>query len=151
MRTIALLAPLALGGCAALGIGGPPERWIDARLPAAPREELWTVVRASLHKAEFPRVEVNPVEGIATTGWFVSGHPFARQTFRERAHVRLETEEEGVVPISLRVERERNTTVRSPLDLEKAKWKRIEDSVERAQFVLYQIGALLKNPRLPGP
>jgi hypothetical protein len=147
------LCGLLLGACGSLGLGPPPERWIDARFAAAPSEELWTVIRTSLRKADFPRVEVDHVEGTAETGWYVSAHPFARQGFRERAHVRLAPEEEGAVRVSVRIERERNTSVRNPLDLEEAEWKRVEDSVERAQFVLYQIASLLKpdpSRRPPG-
>ena len=139
----AAFLPLALAGCKALGFGGEEERWESARVEGIGADDLWTLVGTSVARDGFRRLEVDREKGTGTSAWLVSLYPYSGGGWRERAHVRLEPAGERAWKIGVRIEREKNETVRRPLVEAEAEWEPDADDAERARIVARRIGAAL--------
>ena len=146
MRGAFLAAVVGLGaltGCRAIGLSGPEERWQDVRITGVGVDDLWTVVTTSLNQSGFRRVDIDRAAGSGTTGWDVSLYPYTGGGWRERAHVRVEPAGERAWKLGVRVEREKNETVKRTLDEKEAKWEPEADDEERARIVARRVVAAL--------
>jgi len=140
---LALVGLAAPAGCRALGLGGPEPRWQEIRVSGVGLDDLWTVVATSLLQKDFHRLEIDRRAGIGTTGWDVSLYPYRGGGWRERAHVLVETAGERTWKVGVRVEKERNDTMKHPMDESQADWEPEEDDAERARVVALRIRAAL--------
>ncbi|HET6204986.1 MAG TPA: hypothetical protein VFI25_19515 [Planctomycetota bacterium] len=152
MRSPFFLGALALGalaGCRALGLSGPEERWQEVTVNGVGVDDLWTVVTTSLNQSGFRRLEIDRAGGSGSSGWDVSLHPYSGGGWRERAHVRVEPAGERKWKVGVRVEREKNETVRKTLEETEAEWDSEPDNLERARIVARRIVAALAFPEAP--
>ncbi|MCI0588471.1 MAG: hypothetical protein L0323_16700 [Planctomycetes bacterium] len=149
MRGLLLVAIGALAGCRVLGLAGPPPRWQDVAVRGVGVDDLWTVVTTTLNQHDFHRLEVDRAAGTGKTGWDVSLHPYSGGGWRERAHVRVEGMGERRWKLGVRIERERNETLKHPLEETEAEWEPDEDNIERARVVASRIVSALRFGEAP--
>ncbi|HKB16064.1 MAG TPA: hypothetical protein VKF62_08355 [Planctomycetota bacterium] len=149
MKGLVLVGIAALAGCRALGLEGPPPRWQEVGVAGVGVDDLWTVVSTSLNQHDFRRLEIDRAAGTGKTGWDVSLHPYGGGGWRERAHVRVEPMGERRWKVGIRVERERNESLKHPLEEKEAEWEPEEDNIERARVVAHRIVTALRFGEAP--
>ena len=134
------LALLSSLGCGMFG-QEIEEKWVSGRLAdVTPLRDLLTECEWAFLQASFPPGDVDFGTLSVMSGWDVQTHPFSGVGVRSQALVELEAEQEtGRTLIQVRVRRQKNTEVQSPLDLGKARWEDISDDLTRAQILMAHI------------
>tara|TARA_B100000959_G_scaffold100135_1_gene105890 strand:- start:263 stop:709 length:447 start_codon:yes stop_codon:yes gene_type:complete len=122
------------------------EKWVSGRLAdSTPLRDLLTECEWALLQASFPPGDADFGTLSVMSGWDVQTHPFSGVGVRSQALVELETEEKtGRTLIRIRVRRQKNTEVQSPLDIGRAQWEDIPDDVTRAQILMAHIVSRVK-------
>jgi hypothetical protein len=139
MMCVALLA-FGSAGCASGGGG----EWQTVELRAASQRVLWQITAVAIEQEGFPiGAGLDPSTQIATSGWRLDLAPFKSKGFRYQAQVKSERIEPGRFKLHVRVAKESNEDLVSPMDASRAKWKKAPDDKERAQVLVQRIRSLL--------
>ncbi|MFM7297742.1 MAG: hypothetical protein ACKO4Q_11050 [Planctomycetota bacterium] len=155
-REIALLATLALAGCASSSEDKHPRPSFEIEAPS--ENVLWAVCGQEVQRLGFPvGSAADPATRRMLSGWRTSLAPFRGKGHRERAEVRLDSLGERRFKVEVRVESERNMNLSRPIDPAYAEWEAQADDESSAMILIQRIKGRLGEeievgpaPRIPG-
>ncbi len=140
-----LLPILNLGACQSTPDVKPA--WSSGEVESPSIHLLWQVALVALQKADYPvGADADPTRLRAVSGWKQSLAPFRGQGKREQAEIEctpLEPRSEGRYSLRVRVRRERNMDIISPLDATYADWQAEADNTLAARRILQLMLSLL--------
>ncbi len=153
---IALLAALALAGCATSSEDKNPRPSFEIEVPS--ENVLWAVCGQEVQRLGFPvGSAADPASRRMLSGWRTALAPFRGKGHRERVELRLESLGERRFKVDVRVESERNMNLSRPIDPAYAEWEPQADDETSATILIQRIKGRLGEeievgpaPRVPG-
>jgi len=120
-----------------------PEQWQRTIIQTPNQKVLFEGLVLALRKEDF-KVGSGADAGAhqVVSGWRSHASPFKGRSYRERAIVLYELQEEGGFQVKVRVEREINQSIR-PLLPNSAKWERAPDQPDVSKRVLQYVQSYL--------
>ncbi len=142
---VGLVLSVLVGACRS----GPSHdaQWMSSELGVPSENVLWAVSGQELQRMGYPvGSDANPQSLLMTSGWRTMLAPFRGQGYRERAEIKFSKVAPDRYKVDVRIAKEINNDLVSPLDPGHAKWESTGDNTESAQILLHRIRARLGDP-----
>lgn len=141
-RPVLIFVSVLAVGCRSAGPPAGP--WTEDTVHAPSERVLWQLSLVALQNLRFPIAGgLDPSSGVIESGWKTQLHPFQGEGFRERAEIRFQPVEPGVWRVRVRVRRQTNESLTSPLDPTRAEWEWAPDDERIAQILLQHVRSRL--------
>ncbi len=138
---------LAAPACVSPEPSEPDAVWREVEVVAPSSRLLFKVALSELSQRGYPiNNELNPGEGLITTGWKTRLQPFSKAGWREKMSLTIKSTSRRSWLVRARAQRQRNMAIVNPLDPTRAEWEWDAENPVAADIVLQSIHSAMDAP-----